>query len=85
MYRKMSAFLIISICIATLSSGCGGSSYNNKEKIISNENSYTYRKCNDAGSTDNSLKSEYPFVKYVLFVIVMSISVYSGTPRTAEK
>ena len=32
-----------------------------------------------------SLKSEYPFAKYFLFVIVMSISVCSGTPRPADK
>lgn len=32
-----------------------------------------------------SLKSEYPFAKYFLFVIVMSISVCSGAPRPADK
>ena len=31
-----------------------------------------------------SLKSEYPFAKYFLFVIVMSISVCSGTPWPAK-
>ena len=34
---------------------------------------------------DSSLTTEYPFAKYFLFVIVMSISVCSGTPRPAEK
>ena len=29
---------------------------------------------------DCSLKTEYPFAKYLLFVIVMSISVSRGTP-----
>ena len=32
-----------------------------------------------------SLTSEYPFAKYFLFVIVMSISVCSGTPRPADR
>lgn len=31
------------------------------------------------------MTSEYPFAKYFLFVIVMSISVCSGTPRPAKK
>jgi hypothetical protein len=31
------------------------------------------------------LTTEYPFAKYFLFVIVMSISVCSGTPRPAKK
>ena len=30
------------------------------------------------------MTSEYPFAKYFLFVIVMSISVCSGTPRPAK-
>ena len=34
---------------------------------------------------DCSLTNEYPFAKYFLFVIVMSISVCSGTPRPAER
>ncbi len=34
---------------------------------------------------DCSLTSEYPFAKYFLFVIVMSISVCSGTPRPAKR
>ena len=29
---------------------------------------------------DGSLKTEYPFTKYILFVAVISISVCSGTP-----
>ena len=33
---------------------------------------------------DCSLTNEYPFAKYFLFVIVMSISVCSGTPRPAK-
>ena len=34
---------------------------------------------------DCSLTNEYPFAKYFLFVIVMSISVCSGTPRPAVR
>ena len=34
---------------------------------------------------DCSLTNEYPFAKYFLFVIVMSISVCSGTPRPAKR
>ena len=34
---------------------------------------------------DCSLINEYPFAKYFLFVIVMSISVCSGTPRPVKK
>ena len=39
--------------------------------------------CGENG--DSSLTTEYPFAKYFLFVIVMSISVCSGTPRPAER
>jgi hypothetical protein len=38
-----------------------------------------------SGNGDSSLTTEYPFTKYILFVIVMSKSVCSGTPRPAEK
>ena len=34
---------------------------------------------------DCSLINEYPFAKYFLFVIVMSISVCSGTPRPVKR
>ena len=34
---------------------------------------------------DSSLTTEYPFAKYFLFVIVMSISVSRGTPRPAVR
>ncbi len=34
--------------------------------------------CGENG--DSSLTTEYPFAKHFLFVIVMSISVCSGTP-----
>ena len=34
---------------------------------------------------DCSLKTEYPFDKYLLFVIVISISVSRGTPRPAAR
>ena len=34
---------------------------------------------------DSSLTTEYPFAKYFLFVIVISISVSRGTPRPAAR
>lgn len=34
---------------------------------------------------DSSLTTEYPFAKYFLFVIVISISVSRGTPRPAVR
>ena len=37
-------------------SACGNSSYNDRNSILSNEDSYTYQKCVDTGSTDTSLK-----------------------------
>ena len=40
-------------------SACGNSSYNDCNSILSNEDSYTYQKCVDTGSTDASLKREF--------------------------
>ena len=40
-------------------SACGNSSYNDRNSILSNEDSYTYQKCVDTGSTDTSLKREF--------------------------
>ena len=51
MHKKFAALLIIAI---VLLSGCG-SSYVSDKDIISNEDSYTYQSCNDAGSTSDSL------------------------------
>ena len=51
--------VLLSICIAGLLSGCNTSSYNNKDAIIADEDSYTYRKCNDEGSSDSSLNREF--------------------------
>ena len=59
MYKRITIFLLVSICIAGLLSGCNTSSYNNKDAIIADEDSYTYRKCNDEGSSDSSLNREF--------------------------
>ena len=40
-------------------SACGNYSYNDRNSILSNEDSYTYQKCVDTGSTDASLKREF--------------------------
>lgn len=34
-------------------------SFNDRNSILSNEDSYTYQKCVDTGSTDTSLKREF--------------------------
>ena len=40
-------------------SACGNSSYNDRSLILSDEDSYTYPKCVDTGSTDTSLKRDF--------------------------
>lgn len=40
-------------------SACGNSSYNDRSLILSDEDSYTYQKCVDTGSTDTSLKRDF--------------------------
>ena len=55
MYKRIGVLLIL---ITVLLAGCSTSYVSDKE-IISDENSYTYRKCNDAGSTSNSLNREF--------------------------
>ena len=60
MYKRISIlFLLVSICMVGLLSGCNTSAYNNKNAIIADEDSYTYRKSNDEGSTDRSLNREF--------------------------
>ena len=60
MYKRISIlFLLVSICMVGLLSGCNTSAYNNKNAIIADEDSYTYRKSNDEGSTDSSLNREF--------------------------
>lgn len=49
---------VLLILITVVLTGCS-SSYVSDKEIISDENSYTYRKCNDAGSTGNSLNREF--------------------------
>ena len=60
MYKRISIlFLLVSICMVGLLSGWNTSAYNNKNAIIADEDSYTYRKSNDEGSTDSSLNREF--------------------------
>ena len=59
MYKRITIFLLVSICMVGLLSGCNTSSYNNKDAIIADEDSYTYRQCNDEGSSDSSLNREF--------------------------
>ena len=55
MYKRIGVLLIL---ITVLLAGCS-SSYVSDKEIISDENSYTYRKCNDTGSTSNSLNRAF--------------------------
>lgn len=55
MYKRIGILLIL---ITVLLAGCS-SSYVSDKKIISDENSYTYRKYNDTGSTSNSLNRAF--------------------------
>lgn len=45
--------------LALVLSACENSSYNDRNLILSDENSYTYQKCVDTGSTDTSLKRDF--------------------------
>lgn len=49
----------LALAFTLVLSACGNSSYNDSDLILSNEDSYTYQKCVDTGSTDTSLKREF--------------------------
>ena len=49
----------LAFSLALVLSACGNSSYNDRSLILSDEDSYTYQKCVDTGSTDTSLKREF--------------------------
>lgn len=55
MFKKIAILLIL---ITVFLSGCS-STYISDKEIISNEDSYTYQSCNDAGSTSDSLNREF--------------------------
>ena len=49
----------LAFSLALVLSACGNSSYNDRSLILSDEDSYTYQKCVDTGSTDTSLKRDF--------------------------
>ncbi len=49
----------LAFSLALVLSVCGNSSYNDRNLILSDEDSYTYQKCVDTGSTDTSLKRDF--------------------------
>lgn len=57
--RRIVMLLCSALIFTLISSACGNSSYNDRNLILSNEDSYTYQKCVDTGSTDTSLKREF--------------------------
>lgn len=57
--QKMMKLFCLAVSFAFVLSACGNSSYNDRSLILSNEDSYTYQKCVDTGSTDTSLKREF--------------------------
>lgn len=57
--QKLMKLFCLAVSFAVVLSACGNSSYNDRSLILSNEDSYTYQKCVDTGSTDTSLKREF--------------------------
>lgn len=57
--RRIVMLLCSALIFTLILSACGNSSYNDRNLILSNEDSYTYQKCVDTGSTDTSLKREF--------------------------
>jgi len=57
--RRIVMLLCSALIFTLILSACGNSSYNDRNLILSNEDSYTYKKCVDTGSTDTSLKREF--------------------------
>lgn len=57
--QKLMQLFCLAVSFALVLSACGNSSYNDRSLILSNEDSYTYQKCVDTGSTDTSLKREF--------------------------
>ena len=49
----------LAFSLVVVLSACGNSSYNDRSLILSDEDSYTYQKCVDTGSTDTSLKRDF--------------------------
>lgn len=57
--QKLMKLFCLAVSFVVVLSACGNSSYNDRSLILSNEDSYTYQKCVDTGSTDTSLKREF--------------------------
>ena len=57
--KKVMKLFCLAFSLALVLSACGNSSYNDRSLILSDEDSYTYQKCVDTGSTDTSLKREF--------------------------
>lgn len=57
--KKVMKLFCLAFSLALVLSACGDSSYNDRSLILSDEDSYTYQKCVDTGSTDTSLKREF--------------------------
>lgn len=57
--QKLIKLFCLEVSFSLVLSACGNSSYNNRSLILSNEDSYTYKKCADTGSTDASLEREF--------------------------
>lgn len=57
--QKLMKLFCLAVSLALVLSACGNSSYNDRSLLLSDEDSYTYQKCVDTGSTDTSLKREF--------------------------
>ena len=57
--KKLMQLFCLAFSLALILSTCGNSPYNDNSLILSDEDSYTYQKCVDTGSTDTSLKRDF--------------------------
>lgn len=57
--KKLMKLFCLAFSLVLVLSACGNSSYNDRSLILSDEDSYTYQKCVDTGSTDTSLKRDF--------------------------
>ena len=57
--KKLIKLFCMAGSLVLVLSACGNSTYNDRSLILSDEDSYTYQKCVDTGSTDTSLKREF--------------------------
>lgn len=57
--QKLMKLFCLAFSLALVLSACGNSPYNDRSLLLSNEDSYTYQKCVNNGSTDTSLKRDF--------------------------